>query len=292
MLLAEIHGKVLEGARGHEDYLTSAVFGHLRYVPPRVFWDEFFSHAKTVPVNGSEKSLRQFLRKNGASVSECTSLQIDFWPNHPEWGQPDLVLCFTGSLGRPIVVVFEVKLNSEKSGTEDEDQLVRYLRILDDLPALKLGLPTNPLTALGYLTPRESIREIQSSLASSRTSQADRRRLFRVQWQDLLAAARRTASSADGQSRTILHDVSLFLAQRGLEYFSGFREDPSLPTFSSGEGAFYEEHSFFDGFREDPTLPTFTAHDGAFYEQQTFFDGFREVAGLELGQIERGEWIR
>ena len=292
MLLAEIHGKVLGEAQSHEDYLTSAVFGHLRYLPPRVFWDEFFSNAKTVPVNGSEKSLRQFLHDNGASVSECASLQIDFWPNHPEWGQPDLVLCFTGSMGPPVVVIFEVKLNSEKSGTEDEDQLVRYLKILDDLPALKLDLPMNPLTALVYLTPRESIREMQSSLESSHATQTDSLPLFRVQWQDVLAVAQNAAPSADGQSKTILQDVSLFLAQRGLEYFSGFREDPSLPTFSLGEGTFYEEHSFFDGFREDPTLPTFTAHDGAFYEQHTFFDGFREVAGLELGQIERGEWIR
>jgi len=263
----------------------------LRYLPPCVFWDEFFSNAKTVPINGSEKSLRQFLRDCGASVSECTALRIDFWPNHPEWGQPDMVLCFTGDLGRSIVVVVEVKLNSEKSGTEDEDQLLRYLSILDDLSALKLSLPRNPLTALVYLTPRESVREIQSSLASSHATQTDRRRLFRVQWQDLLAVARRVAPGADGLSATILHDVSLFLAKRGLEYFSGFREDPTLPTFTPDDGAFYEHHGFFDGYGEDPALPTFTYHDGKFYEQHSIFDGFREVGGLELGLIERGEWI-
>ena len=33
MLLAEIHGKTLAEGRNGEDYLTSAVFGHLRYVP-------------------------------------------------------------------------------------------------------------------------------------------------------------------------------------------------------------------------------------------------------------------
>jgi hypothetical protein len=31
MLVAEIHRKGLEEARNHEDYLTSTVFGHLRY---------------------------------------------------------------------------------------------------------------------------------------------------------------------------------------------------------------------------------------------------------------------
>ncbi len=39
MLLAEIHGKHLADARDDEDYLTSSVFGHLRYIPPGSFWN-------------------------------------------------------------------------------------------------------------------------------------------------------------------------------------------------------------------------------------------------------------
>ena len=268
MLLAEIHGKVLEEAQSHEDYLTSAVFGHLRYLPPSLFWDEFFSNAKTLPLDGREKSLSQSLREQGSRVSEYSAVQIHFWPNHPKWGEPDLALCFTGSNLRPLVVVVEVKLNSEKSGSGDEDQLVKYLGILSDLSALHVDvpMPVNPFAALVYLTPRESLREIESSLASSRATLADRQRLFRVQWQDLLAVARRAASGADGQSKTILRDVSLFLQKRGLEYFSGFAEVPALPIFDSNDGAFYERHGFFDGFRE--------------------------VAGWRPIQIEEGGWMR
>lgn len=34
MLLAEIHCKIVREALDNEDYITSAVFGHLRYIPP------------------------------------------------------------------------------------------------------------------------------------------------------------------------------------------------------------------------------------------------------------------
>jgi hypothetical protein len=37
MLIAEIHGKRFPEAEGQEDWLTSAVFGHLRHIPPGVF---------------------------------------------------------------------------------------------------------------------------------------------------------------------------------------------------------------------------------------------------------------
>jgi hypothetical protein len=289
MLLAEIHGKVLEEARNHEDYLTSAVFGHLRYLPPCLFWDEFFSNAKTVAIEGKEKSLCQSAREQGARVSEYSALQIHFWPNHPKWGQPDLVLCFTGTNLPPLVIVIEVKLYSEKSGTGDDDQLGRYLGILGDLSALDVSLPVNPLAALVYLTPRESLHEIESTLASSRASPADRQRLFRVQWQDLLAAARRAVAGAEGQSRTILQDVCLFLEKKGLEYFSGFAEDPSLPMFAANDGTFYMRGSSFAGFKEVAGLEPGQG-DGAFYERHGFFAGFREVAGLGPIQIEKGGW--
>jgi hypothetical protein len=35
MLIAELHGKVIAEAQNNEDCLTSWVFGHLRYLPPK-----------------------------------------------------------------------------------------------------------------------------------------------------------------------------------------------------------------------------------------------------------------
>jgi hypothetical protein len=77
MLLAEIHGHVLEAATRDEDYLTSAVFGHLRYVPPSVFWEAFLAESKGLPI---ETSLCQKLSTRGPRISEYASLKVHFWP--------------------------------------------------------------------------------------------------------------------------------------------------------------------------------------------------------------------
>src|SRR5947208_17148977 len=101
MLLAEIHGHVVEGVLGDEDYLTSAIFGHLRYLPPSVFWEDFIAETKGFP---SQTSLSRELTIRGAKASEYSCLQIHFWPSHPDFGQPDLVLLFSGPGLQPLVV--------------------------------------------------------------------------------------------------------------------------------------------------------------------------------------------
>jgi hypothetical protein len=234
MLLAEINGHVLEAASGDEDYLTSAVFGHLRYIPPTVFWEDFLAETKGFP---AEASLCQELANQGLKISEYCCLKIHFWPRHAEFGQPDLVLCFSGNGLRPLVLLTEVKLWSGKSGIGDDDQLVKYSKILNDLRRLNTNetLPDRPLTALLYLTPRESIEEIRDTLALLGTKCADFLGVFRAQWQDLLAVVTRATPMADGMSRTILQDVQRFLRRRGLEYFQGFKEIFWFPTLGSPE---------------------------------------------------------
>jgi hypothetical protein len=238
MFLAEIHGHILEAASGDEDYLTSAVFGHLRYVSPTVFWEDFLAETKGFPV---ETCLCQVLSTRGLRISEYASLKIHFWPSHAEFGEPDLVLCFSGNGLRPLVLLTEVKLWSGKSGNGEDDQLVKYAKILCDLRHLKTNetLPDGPLTALLYLTPRESIGEIQDTLSLLETKPTDFLGVFRVQWQDLLAVATRATPSAEGMARAILQDIQRFLRRRGLEYFQGFKEEPHFPALDSRDCAFY-----------------------------------------------------
>lgn len=250
MLLAEIHGHILRDAEGNEDYLTSTVFGHLRYLSPGIFWEEFFRLAKALPIAGEEKSLSEYLIERGCRISEFSTLEIHFWPSHPELGEPDMLVCFGTEGSHPIVILVEVKLGAEKSGTGKDDQLARYLRILKDLSALNLNLPKDPIVALVYLTPRESLDEIRSTPGSYGGEPVDGRLLFRVQWQDLLVAANHALSGADRISELILRDVSHFLRKRGLEYFNGFAEEPDLPAFGTEEGFFYELRGSFEGFTE------------------------------------------
>jgi hypothetical protein len=97
MLLAEIHGKSLASVPDNEDYLTSTVFGHLRYLPPSVFWPELFAKVRGLPdANGREPSLADFLARSGISPARSDSLTVRFWPAHSRYGEPDLLLQFTG----------------------------------------------------------------------------------------------------------------------------------------------------------------------------------------------------
>src|ERR1035438_9556502 len=96
MLLAEIHGHSVPEVADNEDYLTSTVFGHLRYVPPAMFWEEFLSRALGLPFEMQELTLLEALALKGVQPSTYASLDAVFWPTHSSFGTPDLALCFTG----------------------------------------------------------------------------------------------------------------------------------------------------------------------------------------------------
>ena len=265
MLLAEIHGKTLQAARDSEDYLTSTVFSHLRYVPPHLFWPAFLAAAKGVPgPGGDETTLLHVLAAGGIDPAKYERLEARFWKSHPTLGEPDLFLLFTGGPQPPLVVLVEVKLWSDKSGTGEQDQLVRYLGVLADLGKVVPGVPTEACRYLVYLTPRESLGEVEDSLASSEDPDRERGRLFRFRWQDIVVAAGDALASAPEPAKTILGDVARFLRVLGLDYFGGFKRT-ALPTLPDDLGSFYQSGSV--GFR-----------------------GFCRVPGLGFIQIRKGAW--
>ena len=117
MLIAEIHGKVVEEVVDKEDYLTSAVFGHLRYIPPSVFWSQLFERALGME-EGS--TLTDALRTNGIALASYSRLAMHFWPKHPDFGDPDLILHFSGQGVPSLFVLIEAKLWAGKSGSGKE----------------------------------------------------------------------------------------------------------------------------------------------------------------------------
>lgn len=240
MLLAEIHGKTLQSARDSEDYLTSTVFGHLRYVQPPHFWPDLLAAAKSVPLpGGNEVSLLHVLDSSGFGPRNYTRLEARFWRPHPTLGEPDLLLLFSGGTQQPLALLVEAKLWSGKSGTGEWDQLVRYLGVLDRLEEVCPDTTLGAGRYLVYLTPRESLTEVEESLAWSPAPERDRGRLFRLRWQDVMAAARRSSAEAPEPALTILSNVALFLGRLGLEYFAGFNRVGGLPRLAEGEAAFY-----------------------------------------------------
>jgi hypothetical protein len=266
MLLAENNGHVVPEATDSEDYLTSAVFGHLRYLRPSIFWEEFLSPAVGLPVANHESFLLDVLASRQLRLRDYSSLDVQFWPTHSTLGTPDLLLCFSGSGIDPFVLIIEAKLWSGKSGTGEKDQLFRYLQILENLDDLDLPLPSarlrSAVACLLYLTPRESLPELRDTVNVCGDSRLWRR-LFRAQWQDIVLAAEASYQEADQPAGMILRDVSTFLKVRNLEYFRGFTPTPNL-NIGKTDGSFYGVVGQFDGFSEMP-LPSMDLSTGLFF---------------------------
>jgi hypothetical protein len=221
MLLAEIHGKYLADAQGLEDYLTSSVFGHLRYVPPSFFWKDFLRRCRSLPHEGVELTSYDYLRElTGLGIERYESLRVVFWPTHPK-GQPDLLLVFTGLGLRSVVVCVEAKLSSGKSGVEERDQLARYLQACDSLAYMQPHVPADAVSVVVYLTTHDSRGELLESLSVYGESTSARSRLYRLEWQDVLSAADESQSAEKEINLEILRDVASFLRVRDLIHFAG-----------------------------------------------------------------------
>lgn len=239
MLLAEIHGRYVQEALSFEDYLTSAVFGHLRYIPPGRFWEAFLASAVSLPVNGGEVSALEHLQEvTGTPIAAYESLEIIFWPTHPQ-GEPDLVVLMQSQQARPVAVFIEAKLGAGKSGTGEDDQLARYLRIGDALHGLRPPIPQDAVHILLFLTTGDSRAELIESLKEYGDSRQALLRLYRLQWQDILETADEYKGVGDPISRLVLRDVSDFLRARELEHFRGMRIRSVLPNFNASDGLLF-----------------------------------------------------
>ncbi|HXA04638.1 MAG TPA: hypothetical protein VNY30_07360 [Bryobacteraceae bacterium] len=290
MLHAELHGHASRDIATNEDYLTSAVFGHLRYVRPVPFWRDLFSRAIGIGYKVQECSLLDRLPDWGAQMEQYSSLEVFFWPSHPSLGTPDLCLCFAGAGVRPLVIVVEAKLWSGKSGSGESDQLLRYLRLLADLEAVDLPMSVAERNwsakALLYVTAQDSKADLLETAALCDSTTDYAHLLFRAQWQDITAATLSASRQTSGIERLVLEDVGGFLRRRNLEYFAGFRQLP-LPLILPLEG-FYDCRGMFTGFAIYPLpvdliadrfcglpssfsgvtrypLPSFESHFGRFY---------------------------
>jgi hypothetical protein len=245
MLVAEIHGKYVRDARNFEDYLTSAVFGHLRYIKPGAFWDALFDIAVSQPFESSVITANERIRQEtGCSLSSFGALKALFWPDHKE-GIPDLILHFYGNQPRSVVILIEAKLYAAKSSTGEHDQLARYLRILDSLQDLRHPLPSDALALAVYLTATDSRSEIIESLSQYGDCEQARKRLFHLQWQDVIRAIELTTAASEFDA-LILGDVRRFLRKRDLEYFSGMESAATIPSVLDVDGEFLKDELLFD----------------------------------------------
>lgn len=275
MLIAETRGRTIEEVVDNEDYLTSAVFGHLRYIPPGIFWPQLFQCALGME-DGS--TLAHTLRERGIDLTSYSRLATHFWPSHPKLGEPDLILQFSGPSVPNVYILIEVKLNAGKGGSGEKDQLGRYMRLLDDLETLAdFNASPGDHRLLVYLTPREVFSELQASLETMPDRAIYRDRMFRLQWADIADLAKTLAESmptpldggAAAWSKLILTAVSKFLNRRNLAYFHGFDTACLDEMIQVRVAPFCEE-------------PVAADH---------MFDGMRQLSALQSIRVQRGNWV-
>ena len=287
MLVADIHGHMVPEARDSEDYLTSAVFGHLRYLSPSLFWDRLFANALGMPSlqdKDAKKTLAEALIASGVDVAAFGQLKVLFWATHPLFGVPDLILCFTGAGMRSLVVLIEAKLWSEKSGKGEFDQIARYIQLLEQPDTLRPRLPQDFTWVLVYLTPHESLTELDESVAVCKNPAQARERIFRLQWQDVIIAARQALPSASGNAHLILSDIISFLSKRGLEYFFGFHR-LKLPVLDLVSLKLFQQGLF----RRAPLISQFHMSYAPWARGDL---SFTRVPLSETFKVKKGNWIR
>jgi len=277
MIEAELRGKVLRGQlQDDEDFLTSAVFGLLQYVPPSIFWTEVLTRAKSC----EGKPFVERCKELGAHIANYEKMDVYFWPVHQTFGEPDLLFVFSGGDQPPLCYIIEAKLWSNKSGREEQDQLNRYLAVLKDSRWLdkvtgfrgRVALP-----GLIYLTPRASWVELYDSIKHAPDHPIAESSLFLLQWQDILEVARQVSPQAGKLGQAMLTRIADFLGHRGLAYFRGFIHLP-LEDFTAMEAHFYSStKTGFSGFTE-MSLEMGLLEGLSFYtsKQVSIFHGFTE----------------
>ncbi len=222
MLLAEINGEGCPEIEGIEDLITSAVFGHLRLVSPQMFWGDLFRRARTA--YESEKSLDTVLTSKGIEMSAYHAIKAQFWRNYTGYGEPDLLLRFSEPNVPAFVLLIEVKLNSGKSSFGEDDQLAKYLRLLQDDACQSIGPSRPDLRFLIYLTRSYQAAELQESLLAAGES-AFQERAFGLEWNDILYAA------YDNQTANpLLGEVAAFLKRRGFAAILRIRGNTTGPV--------------------------------------------------------------
>ena len=233
MLVAALRGKSVPDFDNVEDCLTSIVFEHLRYLPPNIFWPELFRYSLSL----QNQSLGTYFRDSSIDLLAYDHLSLDFWPRLEGGNEPDLILRFTGLNTKPLLLVIEVKLWSGKSGVGEDDQLVRYMAAAQHLAHKEGAL----FAGVIYLSPVNSVEEVGTSWAIAKVRGLDAP-LWRLQWQDVLAALRTTRCETQPY-KMVIEDVARFLEYCGFEHFSGFRMNIEIP--STIRGHFYQSAELF-----------------------------------------------
>jgi len=256
---AELAGKLPE-LKSYEDYLTSCIFGVLKYLSPN---DGLFPLLNASFSYQQKKSLEAYLKLQNVELTDFDKVQCHFWPRSSIYGEPDLIITLEGNLGSFLVPI-EIKYFSGKHGEGEKDQLMRYYLALSSIEGRQSFHQrfSGDILAFIYLTPFEAEYEIEQSLNILRTKGIEeaQNKFFHLKWQEIFKVVDLLLSNEqDSYKKAIYEDIKRLLEFKNLLPFAEFSE---LPTELSSElllqfPIFFESKDvkssrFFKGFLPPP----------------------------------------
>jgi hypothetical protein len=251
MIEAVIHGKSL-GYEYSEDVLTSTTFGLLKYLPLDCGLIPFIENAFLY--DDTRTTLYKVLKDKGIELRCYEKIKYIFWNKHIKYGEPDLILLFTNHIHEEedLLLVIEAKFKSEKSGTGDYDQLMRYYSAVKNGVE---GFSDNEIANFKgkkgyiiYLTEAEASVEIQDSIKSIRKAEVNfDNSIFHLRWHQLYKVLADMINVYSNTERMIAEDLIKYLEKVGLREFSGVNApNESIIRITSSN-----KHIFFKSLGEE-----------------------------------------
>jgi hypothetical protein len=230
---AEFAGYLPE-LKAYEDYLTSCVFGALKYLPPNKGLLPVLAAATN---HRLDISLEGHCEREGIQLGGISEARFIFWPrcSGPRPSVPDLVVILQGG-SHSFIVPIEVKYFAGKHGEEEDDQLVRYYQVMRTAGAReafgddRIRRFSGELLGVVYVTQFAAKHEIEAALhqleSEGRTEAY--KRVFHLRWQHVYRVTRQLLRSTDDTyQERILADIARLLEHKHLKPFAGFSKLPS-----------------------------------------------------------------
>lgn len=253
-----------------EDILTSIVFGTLKYLRPDIILIPFIESAFLY--NEKRTSLWESLSSGGIELRCYREIEYIFWPKHNKYGEPDLIIVFKNHIhgADDFLLVVEAKFKSEKSGTEENDQLVRYFEAINNNIE---GFSENAVSdfkgkkgQIIYLTEAEAYSEISASskILESKYNIINER-VFHLRWHQLFKTIEIMYEFCSSREKLLVNDLMEYLEALGLKEFAGI--SPPNIFLNEQRPVFYQDKLFENEKITyfDHSIPDFDLDDQAIF---------------------------
>ncbi len=259
MIQAVLEGKSL-GYEYTEDILTSTIFGTLKYIRSDILLIPFVESAFLY--NDERTTLWEKLSSEGIELRCYREVESAFWTWNQNYGEPDLILIFKDHVHGfdDLLLVIEAKFKSGKSGTEENDQLVRYFEAInndiENFTESSVSRFKGKKGYIVYLTEAEAYSDIKATtkIIQSRYTKI-KENVFHLRWHQLYKTLEKMYPYYTSFEKSIIDDLMKYMEKLGLRDFSGISlPDKSLssalslpyPVFYNDEDNFSEKSTYFD----------------------------------------------